>query len=109
MSHIVEQLFPENENHPNDISNINSSPIAKKVHESKLRTLLKILQAASLKFESIKNIFEEIDLYLTKTLGRKVTKDDLPEPNKLKHMQLNTLDISVAETTNFNENVVDFV
>ena len=42
-----------------------NSPTAKKVHENKLKILLKILQSASLKFESIKNIFEEIDLYLS--------------------------------------------
>jgi hypothetical protein len=29
-------------------------------------------------------------------------KEDLPELAKLKHIQLNTLDISVAETQNFN-------
>lgn len=57
-----------------DLSIINQSGTAKKVHESKLKILLKILHSASLKFESIKNIFEEIDLYLTKKLKRKVTK-----------------------------------
>lgn len=46
---------------------------------------------------------------MTKVFGHKVTKEDLPEPNKLKHMQLNTLNISVAETPNFNQKVVDFI
>jgi len=46
---------------------------------------------------------------LTKKKGRKMTKEDLAEPSKLKHMQLNTLDISIAETPNFSEKVVDFI
>lgn len=50
LGHIVEQLFPENESHSADVTTLNSSPIAKKVHENKLRILLKILQSASLKF-----------------------------------------------------------
>lgn len=54
---VVEQLFPETGEHVNDLSMITTSPIAKKVHENKLKILLKILQSASLKFESIKNIF----------------------------------------------------
>lgn len=51
LSTVVEQLFPETgDNSNNDLSFITNSPIAKKVHESKLKILLKILQSASLKF-----------------------------------------------------------
>jgi hypothetical protein len=53
----VDQLFPETGDQITDLSILTSCPVAKKVHENKLRILLKILQAASLKFESIKNIF----------------------------------------------------
>ena len=105
----MDNMFPEGADHMNEANAINSSAVAKRVHENKLKIMLKILQSASLKFESIKNIFEEIDLYLTKKLGRNVSKEDLPEPMKLKHMQLNTLDVSVAETENFDTKVVDFI
>lgn len=44
----------------------------------KMKILLKILHSTSLKFLSIRETFEEIDDYVTKKLGRKPTKKDLP-------------------------------
>lgn len=46
----MENLFPEGFEHMGDANTINSSPVAKRVHENKLKIMLKILQAASLKF-----------------------------------------------------------
>lgn len=92
----VDQLFPEGPDHYDSLSTLNNSPVGRKVHENKLKIMLKILQCASLKFESIRNIFEEIDMYVTRKLGHKITKKDLPEPLKLDHMQLSSLDISLA-------------
>lgn len=74
----VENLFPEVSEHCENIAGVSNSPAAKKVHENKIKILLKILQCVSLKFESIKNVFEEIDRYLTSKFGRKPNKDDFP-------------------------------
>jgi len=59
-----------------------------------MKILLKILHATSLKFLSIRETFEEIDEYVTKKLGHKPTKKDLPEPLKVNHMQLSTLNVT---------------
>lgn len=59
-----------------------------------MKILLKILHATSLKFLSIRETFEEIDDYVTKKLGRKPSKKDLPEPMKVNHMQLSTLNVT---------------
>lgn len=45
-------------------------------------------------------------MYVTKKLGHRATKKELPEPLKLEHMQLNSLEISLAETDKWNEKVV---
>jgi hypothetical protein len=60
---------------------------------NKIKVLLKIQNSIALKFESIREVFEEIDCYVTRKLGRKATKADLPEPLKLNHMHLNLLNI----------------
>ena len=74
---------------------LNTSQTAKRIHEGKMKILLKILHSTSLKFESIRQTFEEIDDYVTSKLGHKATKKDLPEPLKLNHMQLSSLNPTI--------------
>ena len=48
--------------------------MAKRAQENKLRILRRILDCASLKLSSIRHIFEEIDDFVTKKLGHRITK-----------------------------------
>lgn len=53
----VDNLFPEGPDHFDSITSMNNSALGKKVHENKLKIMQRLLQCASLKFESIRNIF----------------------------------------------------
>jgi hypothetical protein len=93
---LIDQLFPEGVDYPDNISLFQTNPLARKIQEHKLKILLRILDCASLKLMNIRHIFEEIDEYITKKLGHKVTKKELPEPLKLDHMQLSSLGVSLV-------------
>ena len=73
-----------------------------------MKILLKILHSTSVKFLSIRETFEEIDDYVTKKLGHKATKKDLPEPLKVNHMQLSTLPVT-TQSENWKGEIVDFI
>jgi hypothetical protein len=98
---LIDQLFPEGADSADNLSVINGNGLARKIQESKLKILLRILDCASLKLMNIRHIFEEIDDYVTRKLGHKITKKELPEPLKLDHMQLSSLNVSIAETPNW--------
>lgn len=98
---LIDQLFPEGADSADNLSVINGNGLARKIQESKLKILLRILDCASLKLMNIRHIFEEIDDYVTRKLGHKITKKELPEPLKLDHMQLSSLSVSIAETPNW--------
>jgi hypothetical protein len=93
---LIDQLFPEGVDYPDNITLFSTNVLARKIQEHKLKILLRILDCASLKLMNIRHIFEEIDDYVTKKTGHKVTKKDLPEPLKLEHMQLSSLNVSIA-------------
>ena len=95
---LIDQLFPEGVDYTENISLFHSNMQARRIQEHKLKILLRILDCASLKLMNIRHIFEEIDEYVTKKTGHRVTKKDLPEPLKLDHMQLSALNVSIAES-----------
>lgn len=76
--YFIDQLFPEGLEQDQQPNPANMNPTVKKIHEYKMKILLKILHSTSLKFLSIRETFEEIDEYVTKKLGHKATKKDLP-------------------------------
>lgn len=106
---LIDQLFPEGADSADNLSVINGNGLARKIQESKLKILLRILDCASLKLMNIRHIFEEIDDYVTRKLGHKITKKELPEPLKLDHMQLSSLSVSIAETPNWEAEAIAFI
>lgn len=109
ITYLIDQLFPEGPDLTDNVPIGNISPLAKRVQENKLRILLRILDCASLKLSSIRHIFEEIDDFVTKKLGHRITKKELPEPLKFEHMQLNSLGVSVAESADWPKEAVAFI
>ena len=71
-------MFPEGSEPHESILAMNNNPVAKRIHENKLKVLQKIMNCVALKFQSIRDIFEEIDEYVTNKLGHPVTKAELP-------------------------------
>jgi hypothetical protein len=109
ITYLIDQLFPEGSEGTENILLGNSSALAKRVQENKLKILLRILDCASLKLSSIRHIFEEIDDFVTRKLGHRITKKELPEPLKFDHMQLNSLNVSVAESADWPREAVQFI
>ena len=55
---LIDQLFPEGVDYPDNISLFQTNVLARKIQEHKLKILLRILDCASLKLMNIRHIFE---------------------------------------------------
>ena len=74
MIFLIEQLFPDGIDQSDTIAYSNNNNAPRRIHENKLKILLKIQHATSMKFLSIRHTFEEIDEYVTRKIGHRPTK-----------------------------------
>ena len=61
ITYLIDQLFPDGIDNIDNLALNSGNTAARHIQENKLRILLRILDCASLKLQSIRHVFEEID------------------------------------------------